>query len=244
LVAKPDHRLSKVVTAHAIVMAGLSTAHSLRARGLRRTLLFATLGHAIPVLGEYLAVNVLRVLRHHAEPQLKGVPLAVALGWYNVAYGTLAVVESILNRAYPNKDQQSRILSPGTALVATSLDLLVDPFGLDLGLWEWSGDGAYATEIEGPNVKHGVPLLNFVGWLGLITSVTLAYQRLNPDDEIARPLLQPGAAGSPEVGRTAALLLLPYYLPAVVWTLKRRKPKYLLYSAPFSVASWAALRGR
>jgi uncharacterized membrane protein len=242
-VAKPDHRLSKVVNAHAIVMAGLSTAHSLRARGLRRTLLFAMLGHAIPVLGEHLAVNVLRVLRHRIEPRLKGVPLAVALGWYNVAYGTLAVMESILNRADLNQDQRSRtLLAPGTALVATSLDLLVDPFGLDLGLWEWSGDGAYATEIEGPNGKHGVPLLNFIGWLGLITSVTLAYQRLDPDDERIRPS-QPGAADSPEVGRTAALLLLPYYLPALVWALNRRKPKHLLYSAPFSVAAWAALRG-
>ena len=241
--AKPDHRLSKVVTAHAIVMAGLSTAHSLWARGLRRTLLFATLGHAIPVLGEHLAVNVLRVLRHRIEPRSKGVPLAVALCWYNVAHGTVAVMESILNRAAPNEDQRSRtLLAPGTALVATSLDLLLDPFGLDHGLWEWSGDGAYATEIEGPNGKHGVPPLNFVGWLGLITSVTLAYQRLNPDDEIARPL-QPGAADSPQVARTAALLLLPYYLPAAVWALKRRKPKYLLYSAPFSVAAWAALRG-
>ena len=127
--------------------------------------------------------------------------------------------------------------------MATSLDLLLDPFGLDHGLWEWSGDGAYATEIEGPNGKHGVPLLNFIGWLGLIASVTLAYQLLDPDDERTRPS-QSGAADSPELGRTAALLLLPYYLPAAAWALKRRKPKYLLYSAPFSVASWAALRGR
>jgi hypothetical protein len=79
-VAKLDHRLSKVVTAHAIVMAGVSAAHSLRARGLRRTLLLATLGHAIPVVGEHLAVNVLALLRHRSEPQLKGVPLAVVLG--------------------------------------------------------------------------------------------------------------------------------------------------------------------
>ena len=241
--AKPDHRLSKIVTAHAIVMAGLSTAHSLWARGLRRTLLFATLGHAIPVLGEHLAVNVLRVLRHRIEPRSKGVPLAVALCWYNVAHGTVAVMESILNRAAPNEDQRSRtLLAPGTALVATSLDLLLDPYGLDLGLWEWRCDGAYAKEIEGPNGKHGVPLLNFIGWLSLITSVTLANQRLDPDDERTRPS-QPGAADSPKVGRTAALLLLPYYLPAAVWALKRRKPKYLLYSAPFSAAVWVALRG-
>lgn len=236
--AKLDHRVSKVVTAHAIVMAGVSAVHSLRARGLRRTLVLATLGNAIPVVGEHLAVNVLALLRHRTEPQIKGVPLAVVLGWYNVAYGTLAVMESIMNRADSNKDQRSRrTLSPlGTVLVATSLDLLVDPAGLDLGLWEWSRDGA-------PNGKHGVPVLNFVGWLGLITSVTLGYQHLDPDDEIVRPL-RSGVAGSPEAGRTAAFLLLPYYLPAVVWALKRRRPKYLLYSAPFSVALWTALRGR
>ena len=241
--AKLDHRVSKVVTAHAIVMAGVSAVHSLRARGLRRTLLLATLGNAIPVVGEHLAVNVLALLRHRTEPQIKGVPLAVVLGWYNVAYGTLAVMESFMNRADSNKDQRSRTLSLGTALGATNLDLLVDPAGLDLGLWEWSRDGAYATEIEGPNGRHGVPVLNFVGWLGLITSVTLGYQHLDPDDEIARPL-RSGVAGSPEAGRTAAFLLLPYYLPAVMWALKRRRPKYLLYSTPFSVALWTALRSR
>lgn len=148
-----------------------------------------------------------------------------------------------MNRADSNKDQRSRTLSLGTALGATNLDLLVDPAGLDLGLWEWSRDGAYATEIEGPNGKHGVPVLNFVGWLGLITSVTLGYQHLDPDDEIVPPL-RSGVAGSPEAGRTAAFLLLPYYLPAVVWALKRRRPKYLLYSTPFSVALWTALRSR
>ncbi len=78
--AKLDHRVSKVVTAHAIVMAGVSAVHSLRARGLRRTLVLATLGNAIPVVGEHLAVNVLALLRHRTEPQIKGVPLAVVLG--------------------------------------------------------------------------------------------------------------------------------------------------------------------
>lgn len=75
-----------------------------------------------------------------------------------------------------------------------------------------------------------------------MTSLTLAYQRLNHDDENASPL-PPGTAGSPEAGRTAALLLLPYYLPTVAWALKRRRPKYLLCSVAFSAALWAALRG-
>ncbi len=36
-------------------------------------------------------------------------------------------------------------------------------------------DGPYATDIEGPNGRHGVPLLNFAGWLGLTASVAIAY---------------------------------------------------------------------
>jgi uncharacterized membrane protein len=226
-----DPRLSKAVSAHALVVAGLSLTHSLRARGLRRTLLFAALGNAIPLLGELLAVNVLKLLRHHVQPQVGGVPLAIALGWYNVAYGTFAMMESILKVAGPREG--NRALAPAAALAATSLDLLLDPAGLDLGLWQWSVDGPYAAEVEGPSGKRGVPLLNFAGWLGLTAGVTLAYQRLGS-----------GGAGDPEVGRGAALLLLSYYLPAAAWAAKGRRREYLLYSAPFSAVLWAALKER
>lgn len=244
MLTKPDHNVSGLITTQAALGAGLSFAHSLRARGLRRTMLFVALGHAVPILGEYSATNLLKLLRHGTNPQIKGVPLAIALGWYNVSYATFAMMESLLNRAKADEPTQLSILPPLTAVVATTLDLLLDPFGLDLGLWEWSSDGAYATEIEGPSGKHGVPLLNFVGWLGLTMSVTLAYQRLSSEQGVMRPL-PPGTAGSPEAGRRAAFLLLPYYLPAVAWALKRRRRlKYLLYSCPFSVALWAALTSR
>ncbi len=237
-----DPRLSKIITTQAVVGAGLSLAHSLWARGFRRTLLFGILGHTIPVLGEYLVVNVLKILRHHLKPQAKGIPLAVALGWYNVCYATFAMVESILNGTELDEAERSRSSWLGTALVATSLDLLVDPFGLDLGLWEWRDDGPYATEIEGPNGRHDVPLLNFVGWLGLTASVTLAYQSSNPEGDAA-DYSSVGVAGGPEAGRLAALLLLPYYLVAVAWALKRGRRKYLFYSAPISAALCAALKG-
>ncbi len=75
-----DSRLSKGITAHAAVGAGLSLAHSLWRRGFRRILLFGILGHATLALGEYSAVDVVKVLRHHVEPQAKGIPLAIALG--------------------------------------------------------------------------------------------------------------------------------------------------------------------
>src|SRR3712207_5965664 len=138
--SEPGSRLSRALTAHSLVAAGLSAAHSLRVRGLRRTLLFAALGSGIPILGELVAVNVLKALRHHVRPQAGGVPLAIALGWYNVGYGTFAVMESIMSATGAPEDE-NRALVPATALAATSLDLLLDPCGPELGLWEWSGDG-------------------------------------------------------------------------------------------------------
>jgi uncharacterized membrane protein len=144
-VSGPGPRLSRALTAHAFLMTGLSVAHSLRARGLRRTLLFAGPGLGLPILGEYVAINALKLLRHRTEPEFAGVPLAIALGWYNVGYGTFAMMESVLSRTGSGGGKPDRALPAATALAATSLDLLMDPCGLDLGLWEWSGGGRYAA---------------------------------------------------------------------------------------------------
>jgi uncharacterized membrane protein len=175
-VSQLDPRLSKVVTAHSSIVAALNVIHSLRTRGLRRTLLFGALGNAIPILGELLAIRVLKVIRHHIQPQTRGVPLAIALGWYNVGYGTLAAVNGAFNDG--DKPRVRKSLAPTVALAATSLDLLLDPFGLNLGLWEWSEGGSYASEVRGLNDKRGILLLNFAGWIALTSGVML--QRRSP----------------------------------------------------------------
>jgi uncharacterized membrane protein len=242
-VSELDPRLSKAVTTHSSIMAALIVIHSLRTGGLRRTLLFAALGNGMPILGELLAVHFLRILRHHTRPQVKGVPLAIALGWYNVGYGTLAIVKGTINNAANPQGSKSLGLASATALAATSFDLLLDPFGLQLGLWEWSEDGPYASELKGPTGKRGVPLLNFAGWLALTTGVTLAYQHLQIRGNVA-DAPDPEDSGGPGAERAAALLLLSYYLPAAVWALKRGRCKYLLYSTPFATTLCAALKGR
>ena len=238
-----DPRLSKAVTAHSSIVAALNVIHSLRTRGLRRTLLFAALGNGIPILGELLTVRVLKMLRHHVRPQVKGVPLAIALGWYNVGYGTLAIVKGAINNSADPQGRNSLALAPATALAATNLDLLLDPLGLELGLWEWSEDGPYASEVKGPNCKRGIPLLNIVGWLALTTGVTLAYQRLQITGNVA-DAPDPEHSDGPSSERAAALLLLSYYLPAALWALKQGRRKYLIYSAPFATTLCAALKGR
>jgi hypothetical protein len=52
--------------------------------------------------GEHVAINVLKGLRHRMEPQAKGVPLAITLGWYNISYVTFGVVESKVGTACPS----------------------------------------------------------------------------------------------------------------------------------------------
>ena len=233
-----DPRLSKVVTAHSSIVAALNVIHSIRTRGLRRALLFAALGSGIPILGELLAIHALKVIRHYVQPQFSGVPLAIALGWYNVGYGTLAMVNGAFNDG--DKPRATKSLAPTVALAATSFDLLLDPIGLDLGLWEWSEGGPYAPEIKGPNGKRGIPLLNFAGWIALTSGVTLAYQYVwTRDTTTDAPGSQDG--GGSDAERAAALLLLLYYLPAAVWALKRDRRKYLLYAVPFATTLWATL---
>src|SRR5918997_4022048 len=110
-VSELDPRLTKAVTAHSSIVAALNVIHSLRTRGLPRTLLFAALGNGIPVLGELLTVHILRMLRHHVRPQVKGVPLAIALGWYNVGYGTLRIVKGAINNAADPQGRKSLALA-------------------------------------------------------------------------------------------------------------------------------------
>jgi hypothetical protein len=142
-----------------------------------------------------------------------------------------------------DEPRATKSLALTVALVATSLDLLLDPFGLDLGLWEWSEDGLYAPEVKGPNGKRGIPMLNFAGWITLSTSVTLAYQHLQTRGDASEAAESENGGGS-SAERSAALLLLSYYLPAAVWALKQGRCKYLLYSAPFATTLCAALKGR
>ena len=82
-----DPRVSKVVSAHSLIVAALNVVHSVRTWGVRGTLLFAALGNAIPILGELLAVHLLKILRHHARPRLLVCP------WPSSSAGTTLATE-------------------------------------------------------------------------------------------------------------------------------------------------------
>lgn len=223
-----DPRLSNVILAHAALGTALNLWGAARVSGPRRAAGLFALGVGLPAAGELLATGPLRLLRHRTRPRIAGVPVAILLGWYCAINGSLAVAENTLDALPLDDDDRKRLLPFGAALVGTSLDLVLDPAGLDAGLWEWSGDGAYAREVEGANGRGGVPLVNYAGWILLVAGVVSIYGR--------------SFGGERTSGRLPAVLLLPYYLAAVGWAVRRRRFRYLIYSAPFPAALAVSLR--
>lgn len=218
---------------------------SIRTRGLYQTLLFATLGLGFPIVAEYHTIHTIRLLRHHLHPQFKGIPLAIALAWYIAVYNTFTVLESLAVQLGLREQRQRSLLPLATALTATSMDLVADVALLDQGFWEWTVDGAYAPEVSGPNGRHGVPLANYLGWLGLTSLVTNFFLFLR-GREPATPGLPSDTAKISRAGRWAALLLLPGYLGAVLWEVRQGRWAYILYSLLFPLVllkTWLAHRG-
>ena len=219
-----DPKLSKALLVSNALISALSLISSVRNRGPRRSAILLALGVGLPAAGELLATGPLKLLRHRARPRISGVPVAILLGWYCVINGSLVVAEHTLDRVPLSRRARRRALPVAAALVGTSLDLVLDPAGLDAGLWEWNLDGSYAAEVRGPNGRRGVPLINFVGWLALVGGAVRLYGRGFARDAGGRP------------GRTPALVLLAYYLAAAAWAIRKGRLRSLLYSLPFPAA--------
>lgn len=235
-----DRRTSTTTTLGVLGSFALTVASSVKTRGLQRTLLFVALGVGLPVLGEYYGINKRRIIRHHLQPQVKGIPVAIACGWYLIGYNTFAMVERLAQQLGVPVAYRRGFLPVMTALTATNLDLLTDVAMLDQGYWEWSTDGAYASEVVGPNGKHGIPVMNYTAWLVLTSSVTLLYLLLSNEQDADD---HGGAPGSVTAGRQAALLLLPAYLSALQWELRQKRFTYILYAALFPVVLGLSLWG-
>jgi uncharacterized membrane protein len=230
-------RTSQAVTLALVVAFLLTAAASIRARGLYRTLLFILLGVGLPTLSEYHAINNMRLLRHHLQPQLKNVPLGISLAWYIAGYNTFTMLESLAAQYKLPKQSWPFLLPTATALTATSMDLVTDVALLDQGYWEWPEGGPYAPEVAGPNGKHGIPIDNYTGWLGLMGLVTFSYMLIAGDS-------RPAHIEPVKVGRQAAFLLLPSYLGAIAWELQQRRWRYILYSLLFPLVLLNASLGR
>jgi bisanhydrobacterioruberin hydratase len=67
-----------------------------------------------------------------------------------------------------------------TAIIATAIDVVLDPAAVRLGFWYWDSPGSF----------YGVPLINFVGWLltaflGAVLLHSLWGQKVKPPPSLA-----------------------------------------------------------
>jgi uncharacterized membrane protein len=223
----PTSNPGQGLVAAATSLAVGALAHSIRVRGLRRGLVFAALGLGTGAAGEWMGVNLAHAVRHHSRPQVVGVPVAAVLSWYSITYAAFTMVERLAGRRRASQRGRFWALPVGTAALATSLDLVLDCYGLDQGLWEWPSGGAYARELAGPNGRHGIPVSNFLAWVTMTGTTSLAY--LFVTRGWGGPPALPRAGGTRALD-AGSLLLAPYYVLAAGWAIRNGHGRYLVYS--------------
>jgi uncharacterized membrane protein len=129
--------------------AALAFDHARRALGIRRAagelLALAAYGFALEAVAMAVFASHAYDASWRAAPL--GVPLAVAAVWAAVITSAMAVAG--------RRENASRGWRAGTAaLVAITLDLMIEPVATRASLWRWTPPGPWL----------GVPVGNFVGW--------------------------------------------------------------------------------
>lgn len=163
-----SERPSAYTTAIVLVLAASAACFTAARAGWRAAA--AALGGAVVIgyLAELAGVNTgFPFGAYHytglLQPQVAGVPLAVALAWGGMGLAAHAVAAAIT--------------APGPARIAvgavamTAWDLFLDPQMLRMGLWVWHDPGPY----------RDVPLTNFAGWLLVSALIMVLFERLLPE---------------------------------------------------------------
>jgi len=178
-----DAHSSVVQVAALLPWLGWVIAHSTVVRGGQSTGQLLVMAGIIAFVVEALALNLTDAFHHNLAPQIVGVPVQIICAWIVYLYAGFAVTLAL---ASPGRTWRGALLfCVGAALVTTALDLTADPVGVQLGSFEYRQGGAFMPEIEGANGAHGIPLLNYVGWVLLASSTYMAFwlRARGPEDE-------------------------------------------------------------
>lgn len=144
-----------------LLTAGITIGHAALAWSPFAAVAFVGLAVSSAFLAEAAVVR-LGLLRHATGPQLLGVPIGALAGWLVAIYIWYRVALLVLGVV---------LLTPVFAgALATAFDLLVDPRGVDRGLWRYPESRLSRLRFR------GVPWWNFVGWFLLTTVVTAVLQ--------------------------------------------------------------------
>jgi uncharacterized membrane protein len=123
------------------------------------------------VFGNYYYTKMLGV-------SLFGVPLLAALAWEPIVYAAFCISDMLSPRLasvsplFKHKTSPIWAAAIG-ALATTAWDMMIDPIAVSQGWWVWVGGGPYV-----PYVANGVPIQNFMGWLGVAFVINLIYRKV------------------------------------------------------------------
>jgi uncharacterized membrane protein len=159
--------------------------HAFLTKGWRRSLLMFGLSFVVAFTAEALGVNLGLVFGRyyytgHLGPQLFGVPFLAALAWEPIVYAAFCITDIVgacnvgaYNCTPLHCTPLGSYVLPSVvgALATTAWDMMIDPIAVNGGWWEWLGGGTYV-----PYVRSGVPVSNFLGWLGVAFVIQLLYR--------------------------------------------------------------------
>lgn len=88
-------------------------------------------------------------------PKLWGVPLMIGVNWFIVMYGSAVLMKKVSDRLSVSATMPAwfkyLLMAIDAACVAVLFDWIMEPVAVQLGYWQWGGNGA-------------IPLFNYVSW--------------------------------------------------------------------------------
>jgi len=157
--------------------------HSVLTKGWQRSLMLFGVSYVVAFTAEALGVNFGLVFGKYFYTevlglQLFGVPLLAALAWEPIVYASFCIsdlVSPLVTGVPMGNGLRPSLVWPAIigALATTAWDMMIDPIAVSQGWWVWVEGGPYV-----PYVANGVPIDNFIGWLGVAFVINLFYRIL------------------------------------------------------------------
>jgi uncharacterized membrane protein len=155
--------------------------HAVLTKGWKRSLVMFGLSFIVAFTAEALGVNFGLVFGHYFYTEilgfsLFGVPFLAALAWEPIVYAAFCISDMLSQRLVKTLPQPlhwsgSIWIAAIGAFATTAWDMMIDPIAVSQGWWVWNGGGPYV-----PYVANGVPIQNFIGWLGVGFVINLIYR--------------------------------------------------------------------